>query len=54
MIPLGEMVHLSIRYTPEDERVDHGMLIVKSDDPVTPQVHAEQVGDGVVSSDTGM
>ena len=52
VIPVGEMVEVSIRYAPEDEDPDHGVLTVQSDDPFTPEVHAEQEGNGV-AWDTG-
>jgi hypothetical protein len=49
----GTSVEARISYTPEDEDDDHAVLIVDSDDPWTPTVHAEVDGTGVASPDTG-
>lgn len=46
-IPPGESRDVTITYTPMDEIEDHGVLTVESNDPVTPEVRAEQQGTGV-------
>ena len=49
----GEERTVTITYAPHDERDDQGVLTVTSNDPDTPQVHAEQHGSGVADPDTG-
>jgi hypothetical protein len=49
----GELVDLFVEYAPTSAGEDHGVITVASNDPVTPQVHAEQSGTCVADPDTG-
>jgi hypothetical protein len=52
-IPPGESRDVTITYAPLDDTADQSVLTVNSNDPVTPQVRAEQEGTGVAQEDTG-
>ena len=53
LVPWGEMRSVRIRYTPDDEGENRGVLTVQSNDPDMPTIRAELEGAGVAEPDTG-